>query len=125
LLTMSYGQLQAIDRGISQAKQGLLFIDTDLQVFKVWSEYKYGICAPEIIDNILLLKVDAYVLTDIDMPWEYDVLREHPEPALRSYFFEKYKSIVTNAQVPYCVVSGNKEARLQQAIAFVEELKLK
>lgn len=119
MLAMAKGQLALEEERAQQAANGLLFCDTDLQVLKVWSEDKYGRCADWILQQIALRHYDLYLLTDIDMPWQEDPLREHPEPEMRYYFFSIYKDIVQHSGIPFVMVSGNEEQRLDQAVAVV------
>ena len=93
--------------------------DTDLQVIKVWSEAKYGRCNRWILEQIAERTCDLYLLTDIDMPWQDDPLREHPAPEERQYFFNIYKDIVQESGVPWVVVSGTHEERLKTALQAI------
>ena len=54
LLTIARGQLALEDRLYAAAEAAgkeLLFIDTDLYVIKVWSEFVFGRCHPWILDR--------------------------------------------------------------------------
>lgn len=119
LLQIAKGQLNAEDDAITKANQ-FLFCDTDLQVIKVWSEYKYGRCDAWITQQILTRKYDAYIITSPDFPWQDDPLREHPEPALRDYFFNLYTEMIATNGAPYYIVDGSEEKRLQQAVTFIQ-----
>ena len=44
LLIIARGQLDQEDRITSSLKSPLVFIDTDMYVMKVWSEYVFGKC---------------------------------------------------------------------------------
>ena len=115
LLTMAQGQLQAEDELMGLAKEYLI-CDTDLNVIKVWSENTYGHCNREILEIIALRKYDLYLLTDIDIPWEDDPLREHSTPELRNYFYCQYRDMVINSGIPWVNISGNHEERLSKAL---------
>lgn len=119
LLQIAKGQLIDEDEAIKEASQ-FLFCDTDLQVIKVWSEYKYGRCDSWITQQILTRKYDAYIITSPDFPWQDDPLREHPEPALRNHFFNLYTEMISTNEAPYCIVEGSEEKRLQQAVTFIQ-----
>ena len=121
LLVIAKGQLEQEDKLAVNAEQWL-FCDTDLQVIQVWSEFKYQYCDPFISQEIKQRKYHAYILTSPDFPWEADPLREHPEPALRTYFFELYQQKITERGLPFCIVSGNKKTRLEQAVQFIQTL---
>ncbi|RYZ36881.1 MAG: ATPase [Sphingobacteriales bacterium] len=122
LSRIAEGQLAVEDTATAAARHGLVFLDTDLYVVKVWSESKYGTCDEEILRQIATRHYDLYLLTDIDMPWQDDPLREHPEPEMREHFFNVYKDIVQHSGRPFVLVSGNEDQRLQQAIEAVEAL---
>ena len=122
LSRMAGGQIREEDLSAINAVNGLVFLDTDLYVIKVWSEDKYGTCAEGILQQIALRAYDLYLLTDIDMPWEDDPLREHGTPEERRYFFNIYHDIVQQSGVPFTVVRGSEAERLQQAIAAVQQL---
>lgn len=118
LLTIAAGQLQAEDEALAKAN-GLLICDTDLHVVKVWSEAKYGDCDPRILDMIASRRYDGYLLTYIDIPWEDDPQREHPQPEEREYFYNIYRDIVMNAGLPWADIRGSYEERLQKAISAI------
>jgi len=116
------GQLQLEEQAVARAKHGLTFLDTDLYVIKVWSENKYGVCDPVVLEQIARRRYDLYLLTDIDMLWVDDPLREHGAPEMRQYFFNIYLDLVQRSGTPFAIISGNPEQRLQQAIAVVNVL---
>ncbi|MDI9319936.1 MAG: ATP-binding protein [Phycisphaerales bacterium] len=116
LSSIAKGQIELEDVVARKAHQYLI-CDTDLYVVKVWSEHKYGKVAPFILERIAQRQYDAYILCDIDMPWDEDPLREHPEPEMRQYFYNIYKDIVLHSGKPFSIVSGSEEERLAQALA--------
>jgi NadR type nicotinamide-nucleotide adenylyltransferase len=120
LLDIAKGQLLLEKNMLKEAKQ-FLFCDTDLNVIKVWSEYKYGKCDQFILDEIAKQKYDAYIVTAPDFPWKDDPLREHPEPELREYFFTRYEEIANQSGLPFRVVRGNEEERMLESVAFLRE----
>ncbi len=121
LLKIAKGQLKQEDH-LKKFARKVLFCDTDLHVIKVWSNHKFQKTHPWIIEQIQKRPYDLYLLTDIDMPWQEDPLREHPEPAMRGYFWEIYHQLLLEATVPFVKISGNSEARLRQATGVVRRL---
>lgn len=115
LTAIAQGQLLSEDKLAKQANKYLI-CDTDLYVLKVWSEHKYGKVDNYILEAIASRQYDAYILCDIDMPWDADPLREHPEPEMRRYFFNMYKDIVLHSGKPFVIVSGHQEKRLEEAL---------
>lgn len=120
LLEIAKGQVELEEEESKKAKD-LLICDTDLHVIKVWSQHKFGKVHPWIEQQISERKYDLYLLTDIDIPWENDPQREHPEPEKREYFFEIYRNGVINSGIPYMIISGSFEERLNKSIEFIEE----
>jgi NadR type nicotinamide-nucleotide adenylyltransferase len=122
LLEIGKGQVRLEDAAAQTSGDALLFCDTDLYVLKVWSESKYGTCDEWILREIATRRYDFYILTDIDMPWQDDVLREHPEPEMRRHFFEIYKDIVVHSGAPFVIAKGNEQERLEIAIGGIMNL---
>jgi NadR type nicotinamide-nucleotide adenylyltransferase len=121
LLTIARGQMRLEDKH-ANSSNGLMFCDTNLYVIKVWSEYKYGNCHPEILEHIARRKYDLYLLTYIDLPWTPDPLREHPDK--REELFDIYFNEMKNQSVPCVVIKGEGEQRQQAAIKAIQQLVL-
>jgi NadR type nicotinamide-nucleotide adenylyltransferase len=113
-------QLQKEKKLIKSAIE-LIIADTDFIVIKVWMEYKYNKCPEWIKDEIINNPYDLYFLCDIDIPWEPDPLREHPD--LRGFFMDIYKKELAKLNVKFRIISGNQTIRLKKAIAEIELLK--
>ena len=101
----------------------LLFVDTDLYVIKVWSEFVFNKCDNRILTHIANRKYDLYLLCNTDVPWVKDSLREYPDLKTREKLFEYYKDAMLNQHVPWIEVKGNYEERLAMAIDAVNENK--
>lgn len=98
-----------------------IFIDTNMYVIKVWSEFVFGKCHQWILNQIVERKYDLYLLCDIDLPWVKDELREYPDLATREKLYHHYKDIMVNQNVPWVNISGNFEERLEKAITAVNK----
>ena len=92
-----------------------LFLDTNLIVCKVWSQYKHGRCHPWIIEQIKKREYHHYLLCDIDLKLEKDHQRENPNN--REELFEIYKNELNKSESSFTIISG--ENRLQQAISKI------
>jgi len=97
----------------------LLFCDTDFCVTSIWCNVKYGKCHEWIKTKLEQNQYSLYLLCDIDLPWQYDPLREHPE--MRSELFGMYRDLLQEKLFNYRIVRGTGEVRLQNAIGFVDE----
>lgn len=118
ILTIAKKQVGLEAESIKKVKE-FLFCDTELIVAKIWSEHKYGRCNTWIIDQIEKSDFHLYLLCDIDLPWEPDPQREHPD--LREYFFNKYLEELESHHFNYKIVSGNGKDRLENAIKLINE----
>lgn len=125
LLTIAQGQIRLEQDAISVVEKNagrILFIDTDMQVMKVWCEFVFGRCHQEILDLILERHYDGYLLCKPDLPWVKDELREYPDPETRNKLFHIYRDILINQSVPWFEVSGTDPERTTAAILWVEQL---
>ena len=132
LLTIAEGQLKLEDEATAEAialhkqtgAQGLpiLFLDTDMQVMKVWCEFVFGNCHPFILNKIVQQKYDGYLLCKPDLPWVKDELREYPDMETREKLYHHYKDILINQSLPWYEVKGQDPARSQSAIEWVKSL---
>jgi NadR type nicotinamide-nucleotide adenylyltransferase len=128
----SYGDLLIIARGQvamednytedSAPDNDLLFIDTDMYVMKVWSEFVFSKCHSWILKQIAERKYDLYLLCNTDLPWVKDELREYPDPVFRNKLYKIYKDHMINQSVPWVEITGNPENRLSEAITAVNHL---
>lgn len=119
LLHIAQGQIALEDKMVQKA-QRVLFCDTDLYVIKIWSYFKYGYCDKRILDAIGRRSYDLYLLTDIDIPWISDPLREHPDQ--RETLYSLYLQEMQHQTVPFLEIKGSREARHKLAIAAVKKL---
>ena len=97
----------------------ILFIDTDMQVMKIWCEFVFGNCHPLILNKIVQRKYDGYLLCKPDLPWVKDELREYPDLETRDKLYHHYKDTLINQSLPWHEVAGQNPAREQSAIDWV------
>jgi NadR type nicotinamide-nucleotide adenylyltransferase len=139
LLFIAKGQVAMEDEYIGMANRGKkpepqqphspltthyspLFIDTNMYVMKVWCEFVFNNCHQWILDQIIERKYDLYLLCNVDLPWVKDELREYPDLENRAKLYNIYEDIMINQTVPWVVISGDYEERLQKAITAVDAL---
>lgn len=116
-------QMSAISHQVpvhSQLTPHFLFIDTDLYVIKVWSEFVFNRCHTWILNKIAEREYDLYLLCDVDLPWVEDVLREYPDQKIRKKLFSLYKDIMINQTTPWCIISGDYKERLEKSIHCID-----
>ncbi len=112
---IAHGQYNSVQ----ESKSNLIVVDTEMTVMKVWSLFKYGQVS-ETIENLYQLeKWDHLFLCDIDIPWEEDTLREHPES--RAELFDIYHKLLIEKGVEFTIVKGSIAERLAQVIQVLKE----
>lgn len=119
LLPIAIGQMKLENKALSETGK-YLFADTNLMCTKVFSEIYYGFCDAVLDRAARKHKYDLFLLTDIDVPFEKDDLRDKPEE--REMLIQKFEEALIENKKPYILLSGNKEERLQKAIAILEDL---
>ena len=117
LLKIAKGQVSLEDKA-ERLNGEYLFCDTDLRVIKIWSLVKYKQVDRWITHQINSRNYFAYLLMDIDIPWESDPQREHPDQ--RQQLFDLYYKELEASAVPYKVISGLGQQRLQLALKTIE-----
>jgi NadR type nicotinamide-nucleotide adenylyltransferase len=122
LLAIARRQLALEDEITASTKRGLIFIDTDMYVMKIWCEFVFGRCHQWILDRIAERKYSLYLLCNIDLPWVEDKLREYPDIQPRQQLFNIYKDNMINQHVPWKIVSGTYEERFRTAVDAVNRL---
>ncbi|NOU46261.1 MAG: ATP-binding protein [Bacteroidales bacterium] len=118
VVEIAKGQLAHEHRMIDKANQ-FLFSDTEMLVCKIWTDFVFNQIPDFIKQAYENQYYDLYLLCDIDLPWEPDPLREHPNS--RQIIFDKYKMELTQANLPFAVISGFGENRLKHAINVIHE----
>ncbi|MFV5691685.1 DUF4301 family protein [Flavobacterium sp. LT1R49] len=119
MLPIAYGQTQLENKSLLIANK-YLFCDTNLMVTKVFSEVYYNYCDPILGEAALEHEYDLFFLTDIDVPWEKDDLRDSPEK--RESVFAVFKQSLIDNKKPFITLSGDKNLRLNRAISIIDDL---
>lgn len=125
LTAIANGQLVAEDRIAAlciKQRKDLLFIDTDLHVLKTWSEFVFNSCDLTILDEIPSRRYDMFLLTNTDLPWVQDTLREYPDLETRRMLFHHYRDALINQHVPWVEISGTGPERIRNAVEAVDRM---
>lgn len=114
------GQLKLETELLPKANK-ILFCDTDLLETKVYSEMYYnGYCPPQLEDFAHQKTCDLYLLTNIDLPWVADNIRD--KPLAREEQFNIFEAALKKYNKPYELIEGTEVERLQNAIRYVDQL---
>lgn len=120
LIPMAQGQMQ-LENQAAQLEKNYLFCDTNLLELAVYARYYFdGYCPPLLEEYAIKNQYDLYFLTDIDVPWEADDLRDRPND--RSTLFRIFEQALQHWQLPYHVLRGPHAERLQAAVHVIDNL---
>lgn len=114
------GQRAAEDAAIARAKD-LVFLDTDLVSTAVYCAHYFG-RAPEWIDEEAKSRAaDLYLLTDIDIPWVADGIRDRGErrEEMQTLFRRKLQQMGAT----FVEIRGSREERFARAKAAVDAMR--
>ncbi len=120
LLPIAKGQMR-LENELALKAERLLICDTDLLETKVYSqEYYGGLVDPMLEKYANENSYDLYMLTNIDIPWEADDLRDRPNQ--RKEMFNAFKQALIDHDRNFIVLSGDLESRLEKAILHIDRL---
>ena len=120
LPTIAQGQMDLENEALKSASK-VLFCDTNILVTQIWSETHFdGYCDPKIIAAVNQVHYDLYLLTDVDIPWEADDLRDRPND--REGMFEYFKVKLEEQNVAYEYIKGDRENRIKQATTAIDSI---
>ena len=118
LIPIAIGQTNLENEALHRANK-ILFCDTNLIVTKVFSDIYYNSCDPILIRAAKNHNYDLIFLTDIDVAWQADDLRDKPNDREKTLaIFEK---ALIDFKKPYIKLSGNKEERLEKATQIIND----
>ena len=127
-------EMQALQSGHS------VVADTDLQVIRIWWQYRYGplplwliqLSQQQLSQPALTLqqghatnpgnpsRLRHYLICQPDLPWQPDPLRENP--VNRDELFQLYLADAQAWRLSYSLIQGKHEARLQHALQQVQNV---
>ncbi len=120
LLPIAKGQMRLENTLADQANR-VLICDTDLLETLVYSEQYYERKVDPLLRKYAELNTyDLYFLTDIDVPWEPDDLRDRPHQ--REEMIKAFEQALIDFERTYIRLSGSQEQRMETAIAHIDRL---
>ncbi len=118
LSDIARGQLLWEEEYGKRAAGGLMFLDTSLEVIRIWSLVRYGRCDPWILTQADRRPHRHYLLCSPDIPWESDPLREGP--AGREELFRRYRDELAARGAEVSIITGNGDDRFRRACSAVD-----
>lgn len=120
-MNIFYGQLKnerEIFKKSLASNHSLLICDTTIVTVKIWTEHVFNICPEPVEKEFKQRHYDLYLLTNNDLPWEDDPLRNFPNE--REYFYEWYLKLLKENNLNFRIVSGVNNDRYKNAIKEVD-----
>ena len=125
LLPIAQGQIKRENDLAKQVAQTLdknryFFCDTSLFELMTYSHWYYGDCPAALEQAALAHHYDLIVLTEVDIPWVADDLRDspHQRDEISAYFANQ----LDRHQKPFVRIGGDRQKRVQQVIAQLAHL---
>lgn len=119
LLPIARGQI-ALENTRAQQTARYLFCDTSLFELMVYSNWYYGKCPKAIIQAALAHHYDLILLTEVDVPWEPDDLRDAPHE--REQIAQRFADELTRHGKPFRRIRGDRETRVGQVAEWLAKL---
>ena len=118
LIPIAIGQTNLENEALNKANK-ILFCDTNLLVTKVFSDIYYNNCEVVLERAAKKHKYDLLFLTDVDVPWQADDLRDKSNDRENTFaIFEK--ALIVYGK-PYIKLSGSQEERLEKATQIIND----
>ena len=121
LLPIAQGQIELENKLAAQAAQNsdssYLFCDTSLFELMVYANWYYGDCPKALTQAALTHHYDLILLTEVDIPWVADDLRDSPHQ--RDEISAYFESQLTRHQKPFHRIGGDRDERVQQVLEWL------
>lgn len=118
LLPIAQGQLKSENNHLKKANQ-YLFCDTNILETYVYANlYFPGQHFPELEKMALAQSYDYYFLTDIDVPWIKDDLRDRPQQ--REEIFTTFKNFLIRNDKKFVILRGELNERITTVKDIIE-----
>ncbi len=114
------GQI-ALEDELSGGAEHLLIQDTDLLSTVVYSRHYYRQCPPWIEEALARRAADLYLLAGIDVPWVADG-HQRDRRDRREEMHALFLAALTARRLPYVEVAGSHPARMERAVAAIDDL---
>lgn len=109
-----------LENELIKKANALLFCDTTLLTLKIWGDLEFNKSIPFVENNLPVINYDYYLIANNDVPWEPDIQRQNKFS--RDLIFNLNLNYTKQQNVPYFVVNGNNQARLENAVNYINSI---
>lgn len=114
------GQM-ALENAARQLTTGnLLILDTDLISTVVYATHYYSTCPEWIETEARARKSDLYLLTDVDVPWTIDDVRDSAAP--RETLHRLFATTLATFGADFVAIRGDRETQFAAAVAAIASI---
>lgn len=111
---------QEMEDDIAREANRVLICDTDVLATGIWHERYLRTGCPDVEAIAATHRHDLYLLTDCDLPFVQDGLRDGE--TIRQWMTRRFEDVLTERGFPWVKISGTGEQRLSAAISEVNKL---
>lgn len=111
---------QRREEALAREANRVLICDTNAFATRLWHERYLGFFAPEVDEVAETGRCDLYLLTDVNIPFVQDGLRDGE--AIREAMHHRFVAELEKQPVPWALVTGTHEERLDHATQLVRNL---
>lgn len=117
LMPIAYGQVATENQQAAVANR-YLFCDTALFEIMVYAYWYYNECPAALKAAALSHHYDLILLTQVDVPWVADDLRDAPQQ--REQITQAFIDALTEHNKPFLRIGGTRQARVQQVTQWLD-----
>jgi len=111
---------QEMEDDLARAANRVLICDTDVLATGIWHERYLRTISPEVEAIAAAHRHDLYLLTDCDLPFVQDGLRDGE--TIRQWMTRRFEAVLTERCLPRVKISGFGEQRLAAAVCEVDKI---
>jgi HTH-type transcriptional regulator, transcriptional repressor of NAD biosynthesis genes len=111
---------QEMEDRLAREANRILICDTDVLATGIWHERYMETCSAEVEAIAGSHRHDLYLLTDCDLPFVQDGLRDGE--TIRQWMTRRFEEVLTERGLPWAKISGSGDQRLSAAVREVDKL---
>lgn len=108
-----------MENDLARQANRILICDTDVLATGIWHERYLHTSSPEVDAIAAAHRHDLYLLTDCDLPFVQDGLRDGE--TVRQWMTRRFEEVLTERDLPWVKISGLGEQRLAAAVREIDE----